>query len=173
MSFRPPNRLHTSFPLPANPPPIHTRDAGAHPDRHRFADREALALRVDDLDLDRATVSITRGFSKDETGRLAISTPKTAAGVRTVSLPSWLMVELRRHVVATGAREHRPAVHRTGGRAAPSPQIPARFWKPAAKAAGMPEATPHQLRHLHVSMLVERGDPSLRSPGGSVMPTLR
>ena len=34
-----------------------------------------------------------------------------------------------------------------------------RFWNPAVDAAGAPGLTPHQLRHLHVSMLFEAGRP--------------
>ena len=34
----------------------------------------------------------------------------------------------------------------------------ARFWRPACRQAGI-EITPHELRHLHASMLIERGRP--------------
>ena len=41
----------------------------------------------------------------------------------------------------------------------PVRRFSARYWKPAAQAAGFPDVTPHQLRHLHATLLMEVGRP--------------
>jgi integrase len=41
----------------------------------------------------------------------------------------------------------------------PPRRFSARYWRPAARAVGYPSVTPHQLRHLHVTQLLEKGRP--------------
>lgn len=38
-------------------------------------------------------------------------------------------------------------------------RLRARFWLPAVEAAGCPTLRPHQIRHLHASMLIDSGIP--------------
>jgi len=55
-----------------------------------------MGLRRSDFDMVTGLVRIERAVS--EIGaRQIIKKPKTAAGVRTVALPRWIMPELRRH----------------------------------------------------------------------------
>ena len=106
---------------------------------------ESLAVRVSDVvDLPRPSVRILES--------------KTEAGVRTVTLPDWLQVTLRNHVAELGLGADDwlfPAPE--GGRLEPR-KFRGRFWVPACRAAGV-DVTPHQLRHLHASVLLEAGRP--------------
>jgi integrase len=56
---------------------------------------EVLALRVSDFDLDAAIARITRSW---DYANAEFFEPKTAAGIRTVPLTSWLTAELRAHI---------------------------------------------------------------------------
>jgi integrase len=45
------------------------------------------------------------------------------------------------------------------GKALPVRRFSARYWRPAAKISGFATVTPHQLRHLHATQLLELGRP--------------
>ncbi len=88
-----------------------------------------------------------------------VTVPKTPAGVREITLPDWLRPILTAHIASRrlGADDWLfPSP--TGGLTNPR-NFRRRFWKPAVAAAGNPQLTPHQLRHLQVSLLVEAGRP--------------
>ena len=57
---------------------------------------ELMALRKSDFDLTAGTVRIERAVSDLGTVR-TVKRPKTAAGIRTVAIPLWLVPELRSH----------------------------------------------------------------------------
>lgn len=57
---------------------------------------ELLGLRRSDFDLDTATVQVSRAVS-EMGSKLSIKEPKTAAGVRRVSLPASLVPAIRQH----------------------------------------------------------------------------
>ena len=58
---------------------------------------ELMGLRRSHLDLDAGLVRIERSMIEIGTA-LLVKAPKTAAGIRTVALPSWLVAELQVHV---------------------------------------------------------------------------
>ncbi|MBX3218969.1 MAG: hypothetical protein KF795_00540 [Labilithrix sp.] len=60
-------------------------------------------LRVRDLDLGAGEVSITRSYDEDEA---KVTEPKTDEGVRTVTIPDWLMPLLVRIARDRGANDH-------------------------------------------------------------------
>ena len=101
-----------------------------------------------------------RDFGPDEDGRLAvrISVSKTEAGLRSVPLSPEMARRLtRRRSEARFASEDDPIFpSRTGT------LIDPRNWRryvfaPAAKAAGVPWATPHKLRHGLASLMAREG----------------
>lgn len=59
---------------------------------------ELIALRRADMDLENGLVSVHRTFAEMSGGRLVEGPPKSAAGVRTVTLPGVLIEELQQHL---------------------------------------------------------------------------
>ena len=121
---------------------------------------EALAIRVSDLhDVPRFGVSITKTVSTDAKGTLLIAAPKSAAGVRTVSLPNWLRKTLSSHIAMCGLGADDWLFPSPKGCLMSPRNFRRRFWNPAVKLAEAPGLRPHQLRHLQASMLFEAGRP--------------
>ena len=58
---------------------------------------ELMGLRRSDVDLENASVRIERSVAELGTDRF-IKETKTAAGVRSVALPTWMVPELRHHL---------------------------------------------------------------------------
>jgi integrase len=126
---------------------------------------ELLALRWCDLDLEQATMTISRALEEVGT-RVAVKAPKTDAGIRKVSLPAIAVEALQEHRRRT--LELRMAL----GQGKPpgdalvfpdpltgAPQSPRAFtkrWMRVSKrvASGVRW---HSLRHLHASLLVKAG----------------
>lgn len=127
---------------------------------------EALALQWADVDLDRGTIHV--GHSLDQvTGELVA--PKTAASVRDVEVPSDLVAQLRAYRADQEAgrttrndpwlfpseteREegHPPVLN--------DRNLVQRYWEPAVTLTKVPRFTPHGLRHLMASKLLQDGAP--------------
>ena len=108
---------------------------------------EALALTWGDL-------------GPDDAGRLVLHVrrSKTAAGIRTVPLsPETLRrLTLRRSSVEWAGDEHSIFASAFGAALDPH-NFRRRIFKPAARRAGIPAATPHGLRHGMASLMAERG----------------
>jgi len=118
---------------------------------------EALALVVDDFVwLPRPQVTVSKTLEK---GTLMAKPPKTLSAFRTVSLPSWAAQTIAEHL-----RTYEPGpsglvfTSPTGGPVRIG-NWRRRVWLPAAQKIGHPQLTPHQLRHLHASLLFEQRDP--------------
>ncbi|MEU1553958.1 tyrosine-type recombinase/integrase [Streptomyces scabiei] len=105
-------------------------------------------MRRRDIDLEGLTVRVRRAQAELQSGRLFDMAPKSAAGVRTVSLPAELLGEVTRHLeqFAVPGRE---------GHAFVGPQVGQlrrnnfrADWVKARKAAGVTsERHFHDLRH--------------------------
>lgn len=113
---------------------------------------EALALHVEDVLLvPTPRVRISRTIHDDSTFG-----PTKSRRSRFVALPGWIVGDLRRHIAAVDGPLVFAAPH---GGPLPVRRFSARYWRPAARAAGYASVTPHQLRHLHAAQLLELGRP--------------
>jgi integrase len=80
--------------------------------------------------------------------RIVIKSPKTAAGIRSVALPAWLMPELRQHLDTYAEPEPDGRVFLGLYGATPLRRNFATIWKQAKTAAGVPDGLHfHDLRH--------------------------
>jgi integrase len=126
---------------------------------------ELLALRWQDVDLDKGTLRIERSLEITKAG-MRFKAPKTAHGRRSISLPPSLVSELRTHWKAQ--QEQRLAL---GLGKAPGDSLVFATWEGntrnpdgltkefslAMAALGKPEITFHSLRHTHASQLIAAG----------------
>jgi integrase len=115
---------------------------------------EAFALRRNSIDLDAGTVTISQTLV-EITGQLSFDTPKTHQ-TRTVTLPHFVVERLYEVLnqideaptallfpTRTGKPQHYNSWRTT-------------YFKPAVRAVGRPEVTPHDLRASHATWVAER-----------------
>jgi integrase len=112
---------------------------------------EVLALRWGDIDPRR--VNVRRAVSRS--GR--IGPPKSRAGQRAVPLPATLGRDLLELRTELGGQEADFAFPNARGGARDPKNFANRLFAPAARAAGVPWATPHDLRHTFASRAVREG----------------
>ncbi len=126
---------------------------------------EIAALRWNDLDLKGGTVRIERSLEQTKEG-LRIKPPKTAAGRRTVSLPSFAVDALRDHrrqtlelrlALGIGALPGDAPVFGDFDGNWPNPCSISDSWRDAVKSRNLPKVTFHALRHSHASALIAAG----------------
>lgn len=108
---------------------------------------EAVALRLQDVNLDAGTVKVIR-TQVEHNGRIDFDQPKTAPGVRALTLLRELVEELRRHVdlLALGAPTELLFADSFGGPLRRS-NFGRRVLSPAVEACGLAGLTFHGLRH--------------------------
>lgn len=117
---------------------------------------EAVALRVQDVDFDQATITIARTVV-DVDGRLEMDDPKTAAGIRTLAVPAPLLGELRAHIELFGiAAEELLFADAFGGPLRRS-NFRGRVFAPAVRRLGLDGLTFHGLRHSAATQWVASG----------------
>lgn len=134
---------------------------------------EAAALRWQDVDFKRRTLTIRQAITRTSSGAEVLKTPKTSSSARTVSMPRFVMDELRlapkpceRVCAAPSGQPYRldsypQAVRRlidriNADRAAENQRLIAAGQHKKIKAP-MPQATYHDLRHTHAAMLIRMG----------------
>ena len=118
---------------------------------------ELAALRRGQLDLDACEVRVEASTSALNDGTLIDGTPKSRAGLRTVSFPADIVPELAEHLdrfVAPGP-ESLMFVGPKGGRL--RRQNFAKFWDRARTAVGLPELHFHDLRHTGNTLAAAQG----------------
>jgi integrase len=126
---------------------------------------ELLALRWQDVDLDRGTVRVERSLEETRAGGLRFKGPKTRFGRRTISLPAFLVPVLRTHWTV----QQQQRLARGFGKAPPeslvfttpegeprSPGGVTKDWAAFAKDLSL-TASFHSLRHTHASQLIASG----------------
>lgn len=111
---------------------------------------EALALTAEDFDFNKNTVSVTKTFQHLK-GRDVITEPKTPKSNRIVQMPAFLAEELQEYVKMF--YEPQP-----GDRIFPvSKSYLYRKMQQGSKAQGLEKIRIHDLRHSHVSLLIDMG----------------
>lgn len=128
---------------------------------------EALALRWDNVSPDRTALTIAGTLYYSGGGQWIINTPKTPSAARVVALPPMITAALavqrarqdaQRERAGGAWQEHgliftgeigRPLYHSTIQHAL----------KRECARLGLPAVTPHSLRHLHASLLIDSGVP--------------
>lgn len=111
---------------------------------------EMLALTPKDFDFKAETVTINKSYQRLK-GRDVITTPKTKKSNRTIKMPKFLCEEMEEYLgMFYGAEENdrifpvsKSYMHHEMDR--------------GAKAAGVKRIRIHDLRHSHVSLLIEMG----------------
>ena len=111
---------------------------------------EILALTIKDCDFDNHTININKTLYRSNKQRI-VTPPKTENSIRVVSMPAAVMDDLRAYV----DRIYKPQA---------DDQIFTitsvtfrRNLEKYAKIAGVPNIRAHDLRHSHVSLLIELG----------------
>lgn len=112
---------------------------------------ELLALKVEDIDFDNATIRIDESFTRLRSKDI-ISTPKTDNSIRTITIHQELLDEVKEYIGCL----YRP---KAGSRL--FPEKTKRFFEHeierGIELSGVKRITVHCLRHSHASMLVEMG----------------
>ena len=112
---------------------------------------ELLALQIGDIDLVQGILHITKSYQRIG-GKNIISPPKTKKGIRDITMPKFLcyeIIEYKKHIYGC------------------DPEFPlfAKMCRGTLKynldkyseLAGIPRIRVHDLRHSHVSLLIEQG----------------
>ena len=122
---------------------------------------EIVALQWDDIDMENRKITIRRSVQHVR-GEVIVKSPKTVAGIRTITLPAIVFEEL----------ERLPHLGRwvitTGGTVSPGsmlyPTSPSKMYKMCLHAYNethkdnpLPEITLHDLRHTGATLLLEHG----------------
>ena len=115
---------------------------------------ELLALTPADIDLENGILHITKSYARLK-GEDVIGPPKTSKSVRDVKLPQFLIEELREFMAYETMVE-------PDDRLFPFTKCAlANTMKTASRAAGVKQIRVHDLRHSHVSLLINLGFPAL------------
>ena len=111
---------------------------------------ELLALTAKDIDVENRTISVTKSYSRLD-GRDIIGPPKTKKSERVIALPRFLAQELQEYMeMECDIKED--------DRLFPFTKYAlSNTLKTAAKLAGVKEIRVHDLRHSHVSLLINLG----------------
>lgn len=115
---------------------------------------ECLALRFEDIDLERGTIRVERTLYNGE-----CTAPKTLSSRRTLTMPQSAVESLYRLWEVNGT----PSDYlfaTDSGRPVDVSNFYTWSWKPAIRKAGLPEnITPHRLRHGTTSLLLNQKVP--------------
>jgi integrase len=161
VKVRDPKAVTSSRPRPLTPPDSAQIDqlVEAMPERLRLAVLlaawgglrygELAALRRSDLDLSGTypVVRVARSVSFAPGQDVRVKTPKTAAGVRTVALPSWLKPLISQHLLAYAQAGDNGLVFASATAGFLWPSSFYRHWHRARELAGLPDLRVHDLRH--------------------------
>lgn len=111
---------------------------------------EMLALTPADIDFDAGTIDINKSY-QHRSGGGVVSPPKTSNGIRTVTMPNAIMDELRAYIDRLYHIEPEERIFLF------TKSLIRGNMKRGSEAAGIPLIRIHDLRHSHVSLLIEMG----------------
>jgi integrase len=123
---------------------------------------EIAGLQWTDIDLDLGTIRIERSIEQTM-GQLRVKAPKTEAGYRTITLPTFVVKALKDHhretlelrmALGAGALPKDAPVFATVEGGWITPFSISDRWRNAVKNRGLPKVTFHSLRHSHASALI-------------------
>jgi integrase len=126
---------------------------------------EVLALRWCDVDLERATLSITQTLEKTRKGGLRFKQPKTKKSRRNISLPSLTVDILRKHRaeqaeiylgLGVGWNEQGLVCMKNAGEPI-NPNTLTSGFANFVKQVEIPKVRFHDLRHTHATQLLKEG----------------
>ena len=111
---------------------------------------ELLALTPADFDLDKGLLSITKSYQRLK-GRDVITDPKTPKSVRVIQMPQFLTDEIRDYLKSLYKVQPDQRIFEA------TKSYLHHEMDRGAKAAGVKRIRIHDLRHSHVSLLIEMG----------------
>lgn len=125
---------------------------------------ECLGLQWQDIDFQNATISVRRSATYTPESGVVVAAPKTATSMRTIPVMESTLIMLKQllrereaqypNTVLTGAflfsRENSPFEAR-------DPSAITRHMKRFIRSAGLPDVSPHDLRHTCASLLLSSG----------------
>ena len=111
---------------------------------------ELLALTASDLDLERGTVRINKSYQRIK-GRDVITDPKTTKSNRTITMPTFLVEEMREFLSKTYALNPNDRLFHI------SKNYLHREMTRGSEIAGVKRIRIHDLRHSHISLLIDMG----------------
>ena len=126
---------------------------------------EMLAVRWRDVDLDQRELKVQQSIEQTKEG-LRVKAPKTKRGRRTISLPDFLVRELRAHKASQNAERLALGLGKDSAdalvlrRPDGSPLAPDNVsseWRKTVDALKLPKVSLHALRHTHASQLIASG----------------
>ena len=117
---------------------------------------ELAELRRGDVDLAAGVLMVTRAVSRTAAG-LEAGPPKTAAGIRDVAVPPFLLGELAAHLAAHAQPGPGGLLFTAPGGGQLYQSCMFREWDQARKAAGRPDLRFHDLRHTGATWAAEAG----------------
>ena len=111
---------------------------------------ELLALTPEDFDLEGGTLSVTKTYHRRRRQDV-VTPPKTPKANRRVVMPSFLVEEVRNHLALPGVASPGKRVFRM------TKSFLYHEMDRGSRIAGVPRIRVHDLRHSHVSLLIEMG----------------
>lgn len=111
---------------------------------------ELLSLTPADVDLTAKTLSVTKTYSVVK-GKAMITDPKTPKSIRTVTIPDFLAEELKLYMHMKGDLKPTDRLFPV------SKGYLHHMMNKGSEAAGVPRIRIHDLRHSHVSLLIDLG----------------
>ena len=112
---------------------------------------EALALTLQDIDLDNMFISISKTYYRHE-GKDIITKPKTESSVRNISITEHLVKTLQEYISCFyGGLNPEDRLFQITDRAIQKKIVR------NAEIAGVKRIRVHDLRHSHIALLIEKG----------------
>lgn len=111
---------------------------------------ELLALTANDFDFENHTVTINKSYQRLH-GEDVITTPKTEKSNRTIKMPNFLCEEMHEYLTMFYSKGENDRIFPI------SKSFLHREMSRGSKAAGVKRIRIHDLRHSHVSLLIDKG----------------